>query len=72
MPQVTLTAEQVRLIANGHERIEICDPSGRVLGYVESPVAAEDIEIAKARMNWQGPWYTTEQVLAHLQSLEAK
>jgi hypothetical protein len=72
MPQITLTAEQVTLIVNGHEGVEICDRSGRILGYVEPPIPPEEIEIAKSRMNWPGPWYTTEQVLDHLQSLEGK
>lgn len=72
MPHITVTAEQAKLIATGPDGIEICDPSGRILGHVEPPVPPEEIEIAKARMNWPGPWYTTEQVLAHLQSLDGK
>jgi hypothetical protein len=72
VPYITMSEEQAKLIANGHHGIEICDPSGRVLGYIDPPVPPEEIEIAKARMNWPGPWYTTEQVLAHLDSLDEK
>ncbi|HET6883876.1 MAG TPA: hypothetical protein VFI31_27225 [Pirellulales bacterium] len=72
MPQITVTAEQARLIANAQDGVEVCDSAGRVLGHVGPPVPPEEIEIAKARMNWPGPWYTTEQVLAHLDSLDEK
>jgi hypothetical protein len=60
--------------------IELCDPSGRTLGYftpvvdrslyqgVEIPFSEE--ELARAEKEVEGKTYTTDEVLAHLRSLE--
>jgi hypothetical protein len=55
--------------------VELCDPSGKVLGLFSpridlsewEPVSpgASDEELAR-RAQSRGPWYTTEEVLEHL------
>jgi hypothetical protein len=62
------------------EPLELCDESGQVLGHVvptldlsqyepwEPSFSEEELQ----RMGKSGKWYTTEQVLAHLKSLENK
>ena len=61
------------------EAAELCDEAGKVIGRfnpVFDPSKWEIIgpELTEAeldrRANSQGPWYTTEEVLAHLRSLE--
>ena len=59
---------------------ELCDPSGRVLGrFVPTvdmsewePVSPEISEEELDRREQSTEWYSTEEVLAHLKSLENK
>ncbi len=59
---------------------ELCDPSGRVLGrFVPTvdmsewePVSPEISEDELDRREQSTEWYSTEEVLAHLKSLENK
>ena len=63
-----------------HGETELCDIDGRVLGrfvpidhdvdamYAEA-AAHFDPEEMRRRLNSDGPWYTTEEVLRHLNSL---
>jgi hypothetical protein len=65
---------------NLSEPLELCDDSGRVLAQVfpaldlseyepcEPPISEEELQ----RREQEAEWYTTEQVLAHLKSLENK
>ena len=71
MTKITLTEQQASLLAaaNGGDIILI-NSEGKRLGIVQQPVFT-DQEVAEAerRANSGGPWYSTEQVLAHLRSL---
>ncbi len=81
MVYVVLTDEQARVVRSTGVRVELRDASGRFVGYAEQAVArdaenlpygftAEDIRLAKQRMNSDGPRLSTKQILEHLQSLE--
>jgi len=60
------------------EPVELCDPSGRVLGsFVPridlsewEPVSPDVSEEELDRREKSTDWYSTEQVMAHLKSLE--
>jgi hypothetical protein len=67
-------------LGNLLEPLELCDESGRVLARVvpfhdldgyepwEPPISEEELQ----RREQSSKWHTTEQVLAHLRSLENK
>jgi hypothetical protein len=78
MTQIILDASVAGKLHNLSQPVELCDPSGRVLGEFlpridmsewepVSPPASED---ELDRREQSEDWYTTEQVLAHLKSLE--
>jgi hypothetical protein len=69
MSPIILTEEQTRMISEG--RVPVCDPRGNLVGHIE-PVGftPEEIAEAKRRTASAGPWYTGEQVRAHLSALE--
>jgi hypothetical protein len=73
-----LTHQQARLLAEASLPVPIRDPEGNLLGYA-SPNAGKlaqhgftpaQLAEAKRRADSDGPWYTTQQVLDHLRSLE--
>jgi hypothetical protein len=78
MTRVTLDQATLEKLRHFRERMEICDESGRSLGYimpaedrslyesVEVPVSEE--QLRKAEQEPGG--YTTAEVLAHLRRLE--
>jgi hypothetical protein len=72
MSQVILTQEQADLIVQSHDAVQLRDPQGNVVGYVNRDVDFTDEEIAEAkrRMKLGGTCYTTEQVIEYLRSLE--
>lgn len=70
MVQVVMTEAQAKLFAAADETVEIVDANGRRLGTVLRPPSDEDVRIARERINQGGPRFTTEDVVAHLRSLE--
>jgi hypothetical protein len=72
MTQIILNDDQVQAVRQGTDPVEVCDPSGVLVGYVTRRVMAtpEEIAEAKRRAASPGPWHTTEQFLARLQALE--
>ncbi len=72
MQSIILTDEQAAAFANSTGNVEVRDPEGRHLGYLTHGFTAKEIAEAKARLAAPGPRYTTEQVLAKLQSLDQK
>jgi hypothetical protein len=72
MPHIVLSEEQAKVVASALQPIQVRDAKGTVLGVIPSIWTDEDIAEAKRRLASNGPWYTTEQVLAHLRSLETK
>lgn len=78
MSIITVGEELAAALAHATETVELRSPSGRRLGQF-TPQSDDEID----RSKWpppltgkdrdqimQGPWYTTEEVLAHLKSLE--
>jgi hypothetical protein len=72
MPQIVLPREQAELVAQALEPVQVCDPSGAVLGVIEPIWTHDEIAEAKRRLSTDQPRYTTAQVLEHLRSLERK
>jgi hypothetical protein len=78
MNQILLDASVSSKLANLGSPIELCDPSGRVLGrFVPlvnmsewEPVSAGASEEELDRREQSTEWYSTAEVLAHLKSLE--
>lgn len=78
MTQVILDAQLIKKLHDLKKPLEICDEAGHVLarvtpvyapaeyGPLEPQVSAEELQ-RRARSD---KWHTTEQVLAHLKSLE--
>jgi hypothetical protein len=68
MTQLILDDEQVEAVRQATDRVEVRDQRGNLVAYfAKQPTATpEEIAIARSRMNWPGPWHTTDQFLAHL------
>lgn len=72
MCEIVLTGDQADAVRNAAEQIILFGPDGSRLGYVVRDVSDEDKEdITEALKTVKSPGrkYTTEQVLAHLDSL---
>ena len=71
MTQLILDDEQVAAVRQAADRVEVRDQNGNLVAYfTKQPTAsAEEIATARSRMNWPGPWHTTEQFLARLNAL---
>jgi hypothetical protein len=78
MPKITLDEALSSKLHQLTEDAELCDPSGRVLGYFipqvdmsewepVSPGASEE-ELERRALSTE--WYTSAEVLAHLEKLE--
>jgi hypothetical protein len=72
MPEIVLTAEQARLVAESPTPVPVRDPQGNLLGHLEPPLTPERIAELKRRARAPGPRYTGAQVQARLQALEAE
>jgi len=70
MTSVVLNAEQAKVVREATETIELRDSKGDLLGYVSPSLDADVIAEAKRRVDSDGPWFSTQQVLDHLRSLE--
>jgi hypothetical protein len=78
MTQIILDASVSGQLHNLSQPVELCDPSGRVLGkFVPridmsewEPVSPDVSEEELDRREQSEDWYTTDQVLAHIKSLE--
>jgi hypothetical protein len=70
MTHIVLSEDQARLLTEG-QVLPVLNPAGNVVGRVE-PVTFTPEEIAAARREAAsaGPWYTGDDVRAHLQALE--
>jgi hypothetical protein len=79
MTRITVPDELAHQIARATDEILLCDPAGNVVARVPPPVSdeeelrsaftPEEIAEAEKRLQSEGPWYTTEEVLAHLRSV---
>ena len=72
MLEIVLTDEQAKVVATALKPVQVRDPKGNVLGCINPIWTEEDIAEAKRALASDEPWYTTEQVLAYLRSLESK
>jgi hypothetical protein len=78
MTQIILDAGLAGQLNGLSHAVELCDPSGRVLGrFVPKfdlsewePISPDVSEEELDRREQSSEWYSTEQVLAHLKSLE--
>ena len=68
--QIVETEELMGDLQSDDGIVEFVDPSGNRLGILVRPPSEEDIRIAKDRLLQGGKSYTTEEVVAHLRSLE--
>ena len=81
MSQITLTPEQAGVLSQGNYPIAIRHPDGTTVAYLTRAgnlysgnppdFTPAEITSAEAALQSEGPWYTTQEVLAHLRSLES-
>jgi len=70
MTQIILDESQAELLAQSHGDVVLRDQQGNVLGYaVHDEISAEDIADCLRRIATPQPTCTTQEVLAHLESL---
>jgi hypothetical protein len=69
MPHIILSDDQARLLTEAYP-VQVLDPAGNVLGHIE-PVgfAPEEIAAAHREAASPGPWYSGDEVRAHLEAL---
>lgn len=72
MPFITIDEQQAKVILESAGEVEVRDRDGNRLGYVARGFSAEEIAEAQRHFASNGPWYTTQQVLDHLRSLETQ
>jgi hypothetical protein len=70
MAQIILNDEQAKAVQAANGALELRDSRGNLLGYVSPPISSAEIGEALRRLHSDGPWYTTQQVLDRLKSVE--
>ena len=70
MVRIVAKDELLRELERTDEVIEFVDANGKRLGTLVRPPSDEDIRIAKERLAGDGKRHTTEEVVAHLRSLD--
>ena len=70
MPDLILTEEQAKIVAQSYGPLSVRDSDGKVLGRLEPQLTQEMIAELKRKAASPGPWYTGEQVQARLQALQ--
>jgi hypothetical protein len=71
MPEIVLTEEQARILAGATTTVVVRNPSGATVGVLD-PKEAAIIAEAKRRLATPGPQYTSAQVRAMLDALQAE
>jgi hypothetical protein len=81
MSQITLTSEQAGVLSQGNYPIAIRHPDGTTVAYLTRAgnlysgsgpeFSATEIAAAEEALKSNGPWYSTQEVLDHLRSLES-
>ena len=74
MTEIVLTPEQMKALESAERMVAICRPDGSTAGFMaltpKEPIFTPE-EIAAAEQAAEtGPWYTTQQVLEYLRSLD--
>jgi hypothetical protein len=70
MPEIILTEEQAKIVAQAIGPVTVRNPNGTVLGSFEPPLTPERIAELKRVARSPGPWYTGAQVQARLRALQ--
>ena len=70
MTQIILDQAQAEVVAKANEPGEVRGPIGILRGHIEPELTASEIQALKQKLTSPAKWYTTEQVLDHLRSLE--
>jgi len=77
MTQIILNSEQAAIFNSATEPVRVCFPNGVIAGWLKRDITPkepiftpEEIAEAERRANAPGRWYTTQEVLEHLKSLE--
>ena len=72
MAEIILTDDQASALQVAAGPVEVRDRRGTLLGYLSPPASDADIAEATRRLKSDGPWYTTRQVLDHVQRLNRR
>ncbi len=70
MPELILTEEQAKVVAQAQGTVAVRDTGGRLLGHIEPMLSPEEIAELNRRAASRGPWYTGAQVQARLRALQ--
>jgi hypothetical protein len=72
MPELVLDDLQAKIVTEATGAVPIVDRSGRVIGHAEpicTPLTPDRVAAAEQRLDSDGPWLTTSEILQHLRSL---
>lgn len=72
MPEIILTDEQAKQLAEAVAPLEVKDAAGRVVGRLDPVLTPEFIAELKRRAAAPGPRYSGAQIQARLQALQAE
>ena len=72
MTQIILDDEQAAALIASQGQVRLCNSAGKTLGFARPSFSEEEIDEARRRTASPGAWHTTDEVLAHLHSLDAK
>ncbi|REK31060.1 MAG: hypothetical protein DWQ41_01140 [Planctomycetota bacterium] len=72
MVKITVSADAAAAIRSSSEMVALHDESGNCLGYVTPPLSDAEQAAIRRRLESDGPWYTTAEVLDHLKSLDTE
>ena len=72
MTNIVLNDEQAKVITSTLKPVQVQDAKGNTLGVIQPAWTEDDIAEAKRILASKEPWFTTEQLLAYLRSLEQK
>lgn len=72
MPHIVVDSGQAETIVKFGRNVQVRDPNGKIVGFIEPAPSDEEIALAKARLakGPNGPTYTTQEVLDHLRTLK--
>ena len=70
MVKITVDAHTAEAIRSSDALVPVHDERGECVGYVMPPLSDEELKEIARRLDSDGPWYTTAEVLEHLKSLE--
>jgi uncharacterized protein YmfQ (DUF2313 family) len=72
MPELILTEEQAKIVAQAAGPVTVRNSQGTLLGRLQPELTPEMIAELKRRAKSPGPWFTGQQVQARLEALQAE